>query len=111
MNYTYRTVLLTQNGAPGGGFLQSKNHRYGFSSNAGIGDGDVAGNEDTYMFRAAAASMGFNGGIKLSTGSRPTCDATTRGTLWYVAGGAGVADTCEICRKDGADAYAWVTIF
>jgi len=51
------------------------------------------------------------GGIKYATGTRPTCDSTYRGTLFYVAGGAGVLDTFEVCRKDAADAYAWVTIF
>ena len=49
--------------------------------------------------------------IQHSTGTRPTCDSTARGTTWYVAGGAGVVDTFEICRKDSGDAYAWVTLF
>ena len=52
-----------------------------------------------------------DGGIQLVTATQPTCDATHRGTLFYVAGGTGVADTNEICRKDAADAYAWVTLF
>lgn len=45
------------------------------------------------------------------TGTRPACDAAHRGTVFYVAGGAGVADTHETCRKDAADAYAWVSLF
>ena len=49
--------------------------------------------------------------VQHSTGARPTCDSTSRGTTWYVAGGAGVADTFEICRKDASDVYAWVTLF
>lgn len=44
-------------------------------------------------------------------GTKPTCSASTRGTIWYDAGGAGVADTLEVCRKDAGDAYAWVTLF
>ena len=44
-------------------------------------------------------------------GAKPTCEAATRGGIWYDAGGAGVADTLEVCRKDGADAYAWVSLF
>ncbi len=28
-------------------------------------------------------------GVQHATGTRPTCDSTTRGTTWYVAGGAG----------------------
>lgn len=50
-------------------------------------------------------------GLQLKTGTKPTCDVTVRGLIWYVAGGAGVADTGEMCRKDGADAYAWVAIY
>jgi len=50
-------------------------------------------------------------GIQLTTGTKPTCDATTRGTVWYVAGGTGVADTSEMCRKDAGDAYAWVALY
>lgn len=41
--------------------------------------------------------------------AKPACDSTSRGTIWYTPGGAGVADTFEKCRKDAADAYAWVT--
>lgn len=52
-----------------------------------------------------------NGGLKIATGTKPTCDSTYRGTLYYVAGGAGVADTYEVCKKDAGDAYAWASIF
>lgn len=51
------------------------------------------------------------GGMILGTATRPTCDSTYRGAFWYVAGGAGVADTVAVCAKDGADAYAWRTIY
>lgn len=44
-------------------------------------------------------------------GSKPTCDSSHRGSLFYVAGGAGVADTFEACRKDAGDSYAWVSIY
>lgn len=55
---------------------------------------------------------GKNGQLQLSdVGSRPTCDAAHRGSFWYEAGGVGVADTTEVCRKDAADAYAWVSIY
>jgi hypothetical protein len=40
-------------------------------------------------------------------GSKPTCNSTTRGTFWFDEGGAGVADTIEVCSKDAADVYAW----
>lgn len=60
------------------------------------------------------------GGVRVSApsglivddaGTKPTCDATTRGAIWYDAGGAGVLDTLEVCRKDAGDAYAWVSLF
>jgi hypothetical protein len=45
------------------------------------------------------------------TGAKPTCDATTRGTFWVDEGGAGVADTVEVCSKDAGDAYAWRALY
>lgn len=39
--------------------------------------------------------------------AKPTCAAGIRGTHWYVPGGAGVADTSEICSKSSLDVYAW----
>lgn len=63
---------------------------------------------------AALAEVGrFNavGGLKIATGTKPTCNSTYRGTLYYVAGGAGVADTYEACVKDAGDSYAWTAIF
>lgn len=50
-------------------------------------------------------------GLQYTTGSRPTCDVAHRGFTWYVAGGAGVLDTLEVCRKDAGDSYAWVSLF
>jgi len=49
-------------------------------------------------------------GLQLVTGSRPTCDAAARGMTWYVAGGAGAADTIEICGKAAANTYSWVAL-
>ena len=41
-------------------------------------------------------------------GTKPTCAAGIRGSIWYDAGGAGVADTFEVCAKQAAgDSYAW----
>jgi hypothetical protein len=52
-----------------------------------------------------------DGGLQFLTATKPTCNAAHRGTVFYVAGGAGVADTSEICRKDASDLYAWTTLF
>jgi len=53
----------------------------------------------------------INGSLGLGdTGSRPTCDATMKGQMWYDAGGAGVADTFEVCLKNTGDTYQWETM-
>jgi hypothetical protein len=64
-------------------------------------------------FHAGAAQrfQVINGGARLvDSGAKPTCSVTNRGVLNTVWGGAGVADTVEVCSKDGADAYAWRTL-
>lgn len=57
-----------------------------------------------------AASAGT--GVTISTvGSKPACSISVNGAMWRTPGGAGVADTFEVCRKDAADVYAWVSLF
>lgn len=51
------------------------------------------------------------GTLKLTTGSEPTCDATVRGTFWYIAGASGVKDTVEVCTKDAANSYTWRIVY
>jgi hypothetical protein len=43
-------------------------------------------------------------------GTKPTCDSSKRGIVFLNEGGAGVADTFEVCSKDAADVYAWRTL-
>lgn len=43
-------------------------------------------------------------------GTKPTCTSAERGIFFFDEGGAGVADTIEICAKNAADAYAWVAL-
>lgn len=58
------------------------------------------------------AAVGAEGGIQMTgAGSKPTAGSAYRGMIWYTPGGAGVLDKLEVCRKDAADAYAWVTLF
>lgn len=59
-----------------------------------------------------------SGGFRvMSLATMPTCDASGAvtssavGTLWFVAGGAGVKDTLYVCAKDAAGAYAWRTLY
>ncbi len=52
--------------------------------------------------------VGSEHGLQLQPyGSKPTCDASRRGTIFYTAGDTGVADMTEMCRKDAEDNYAW----
>lgn len=52
----------------------------------------------------------FKNGTTIDTSvSQPTCTSARRGTWWVIQGGAGVADILQICLKDNADAYNWVT--
>jgi len=54
-------------------------------------------------------SLQLNNGFKInSSGTKPTCDATTRGTLWFNYNSLGIADTLQVCVKTVLDAYAWV---
>ncbi|BDV43453.1 hypothetical protein GURASL_23760 [Geotalea uraniireducens] len=53
-----------------------------------------------------------NGGIKLNTATtKPTCDSTVRGTIWFTRSATGVADALEVCAKDATDNYAWKALF
>src|SRR5262249_16389792 len=55
------------------------------------------------------ARVPVDGGLRWATGTKPTCDAAHRGTVFYVAGATSVTDTFEVCQKDAGDAYAWVS--
>jgi hypothetical protein len=53
-----------------------------------------------------------NGGIRLNTAtSKPTCDSSVRGTLWFAQRASGVKDDLEICAKDASNNYNWITIY
>lgn len=57
------------------------------------------------------AQAEFAYGVELATSAaQPGCSVTNRGQLWVVQGGAGVADSYEICEKDAADVYAWTPV-
>lgn len=76
----------------------------------------VAGNHYVFYYGGGKFTIDKNGkagptGVQYVSGAEPTCNAAARGTTWYVAGGAGVLDTFRLCRKDAADAYAWVSLF
>jgi hypothetical protein len=68
----------------------------------------AVGNSDTN-----AAKLQVGGGVQWidNAGARPACDTTHRGAAWYAAGATGVQDSFALCGKDGADSYAWRTIY
>lgn len=94
-NFTISTT------APGTAF-SSERFRIAASGNVGIGT------------TAPTQKLEINGGLRLwsSTVKPTTCDATLRGTLWFVQGmTAGVADSLEVCAKDAAGNYAWHALY
>ncbi|MCC7342557.1 MAG: hypothetical protein IT170_15855 [Bryobacterales bacterium] len=48
---------------------------------------------------------------RLASGTRPSCEASLRGRLWMVAGGAGEKDDISVCAKDEMDLYAWRALY
>lgn len=75
---------------------------------------DARTSQDLCSKRVAAGVWSpTNGGSGSGTiqlgdpGTKPTCDVSVRGRFWIDFGGAGVADTVEVCAKDLLDAYAW----
>jgi hypothetical protein len=56
------------------------------------------------------SSASSGGGLQLTSGTKPTCNSSNRGLIWYTAGGAGIADTAEICAKSSTDTYAYRSI-
>lgn len=54
------------------------------------------------------AAVTAQGALQLRpVGTRPTCDETRRGMLWFAAGSAGVADQLQVCQKTSSDTYQW----
>jgi hypothetical protein len=46
--------------------------------------------------------------------SKPACNATNRGMLWFtqgITGGGATTDTLEVCAKNAGDVYAWRTLW
>lgn len=82
---------------------------FGYDNSFNIGTASFVGGPITSRTEwDANGVMSINAGLKLADpGARPTCDSSTRGRIHYEAGGAGVADTVEMCGKSAADAYDW----
>lgn len=46
----------------------------------------------------------------IPNGSPPTCNASTRGMLWYTQGTLGVADILNVCMKSVLNVYSWQVV-
>lgn len=71
----------------------------------------VAGQAGFHLTDELGGTYKIGAGIMWASGTKPACAAGIRGTVYYVAGGAGVLDTFEVCRKDASDVYAWLSLF
>lgn len=65
----------------------------------------------TYALNAASLITATAGIDYATTGSKPTCDSSARGRVWFTESSGGVADLFEVCRKDAADSYAWTALY
>lgn len=80
--------------------------------------GQLYENADIHYFRTAAGTTNgmletlYEAGLTMPTHTQglPVASATYRGKIAWRAGAAGVLDQLVVCRKDAADAYAWVTL-
>jgi hypothetical protein len=71
----------------------------------------VAGQAGIHIMDETGGTYKIGAGISWASFAEPTCAAGIRGTVNYVAGGAGVVDTFRVCTKDAANAYAWRVIY
>lgn len=77
------------------------------------GPGDITGGRlysiwyDGAVFRIAGAVIPE--GVLGET--QPSCGASVRGRLWFVAGAAGVKDSLSVCAKDATNSYAWRSLY
>ena len=91
--YTFETT-------PSGSIYRQERMRITSSGNIGVGT------------QAPAQKLEVNGGIKLNTSTtKPTCNLTARGTLWFTRGAQNVADKLEVCAKQADENYAWILLF
>jgi hypothetical protein len=70
--------------------------------------------------KSPAQQLEVAGGVRLNPPAaitavtKPDCignSANVRGTLWFTQGGAGAADTFEVCAKDAAGNFDWRKIY
>ena len=56
-------------------------------------------------------ALEVNGGLRLNTAaSEPACNASTRGTLWYVELAPSSNDVLQVCTENASSTYGWITL-
>lgn len=108
VNGTSQTAADMQHYAysPSDGFVYETWAAKGSGSDATAGD--VLNVVD--VLDASTHRVALDGWVKTkqgASGSKPTAVAALRGMCWVTQGGAGVADTLEVCLKSAADTYSW----
>jgi uncharacterized protein (TIGR02145 family) len=102
---TSRTISTT-NGISGGGNLTA-NRTLSLDSTVVRTTGDqTIGGTKTFSNTIVGTGIITN----TSGGTRPTCDASTRGLMWYEYGSSGQDDALYICRKFSNDTYAYTAV-
>ena len=66
--------------------------------------------EATVAMDVSGAVSASEGVVVATTDTQPAASAAVRGMFWVIQGGAGVADILQVCLKDAADVYNWVTL-
>jgi len=73
---------------------------------------DGSANTTKALTLSTAGNAVITGGVKLATtDTKPICDSSTRGYLWFTQGTSTVKDSFETCAKDATNTYAWRTIY
>ncbi|MFH1246577.1 MAG: type II secretion system protein [Candidatus Liptonbacteria bacterium] len=83
----------------------------------GAAQGDWQSINSTIYFSGGYVGIGvqnpsqkleLGGGMKFNpSGSAPTCDSSTRGTLWFVQSAPGADDILEVCMQNVSSSYVW----
>jgi len=78
---------------------------------AGDGTSGIANGGQLILGGGLNSSTGEPGAVQLEDrGTKPTCAAEIRGSIWYDAAGAGAADTIEVCAHKSDNSYAWIAL-
>jgi prepilin-type N-terminal cleavage/methylation domain-containing protein len=87
-------------GAAGQTWTSVNNIIYFSGSNVGIG------------ISSPQQTLEVNGGLRLNnSGSLPSCNSNSRGTLWFLEQAPGLNDSLKLCYENTSSTYQWATIF